>query len=616
MGSYVIRKLADGQHHVMAADENGQPVGKSLSAHVSRQHAAARIKKLNAQSAKSWGDMLGQPYPSMSDNDADDSDNYVGDMMTPKLDQADPRVMYDPLGGNKSKACANCFFFDADDAACRLVSGDIVATGVCELWLRNLTPEEQDSKEVEVIAATPLPTQSGLLATVKQALAQFFSPTGEKASDAEPADVPLSGFKAFGPNNEFWVAFFSNNAQDRDGEWFSEKAHDTAIARLDSGGAPMPQLDYWHSKAYHGQAFWIDRIGHVTMAVGTFYDDPFSQAMKEYYATSAPDDNLVSFGYFYPRSALVDGVYQDYTPFEISPLPAEVAANPWTGFANLQEFKEMAMSDQKRKELEKRLGPALAAQLINQAGEKSAKLEQVETSFKAVDNDPVAQQVAALSQAVLMLVGEKAASEGMGEKPYKPTGRQGQPSSRQEQNDDSDVWDDTDEEDQDNFGALDPSERKQLKRLLSKARRGKAKATPPADDDDENASVDDDEDDDMPSKKNRRADQGNKELAKLASGYKATQEALAQVTDALQKISQKQAQFGNAINQLAETIYNPVAASRSPYTVVPPDDPAMDSLAAKMYGSPSAVPPNVQEAMEVNNMAAFLGLPTAFNTRS
>ena len=537
-------------------------------------------------------------YPTpISYDDQDDGDDYLGDTLTPKLDPDDPRVEYEPMGGDSTNACANCAFFDADDAACRLVAGDIVAPGLCNLWLRELTDDEEDEADavpVSMVGAGK-EVQPGLLATIKTAIKQVF---GIEELDIAESDL-TSGFKMFGLNNEFWAALYSNNAQDRDKEWFAQKSHDEFIDRIDRSEVPMPKLDFWHCKAYHGQTEWIGRVGHVTVAVGTFDDSPLAEAMKEYYAEAEPGDLLTSFGYFYPRSALVDGVYYAYNAFEISPLPAQVAANPYTGFTSLEEFKEMSVSAQKQKALERLVGAKRAQLILGAADTKSKELDEVASSFKSLGN-PLEAKVDALADAVMILVGRKVKTDD----PVVETGRQGQPVDEEDQNNAEDEPD-LDEDDDENIGRLNKQIAK-LKRQLKAAQ---------AANEDDGEDEEDGEDDTPPAKKSRRKSRTPETgLKELATGFKTLNDALAQVSQALIQINQKQTALENGINQVAKEIYNPVPASRSPYTVVPPSDPAAEALAAKMMGGAGQnLPPNQQqEQIAMQDMAQFIGLPTAF----
>ena len=623
---YMIRKVA-GKHHVYKRGKNGQPTGAALGKHSTRVSAVDQLRALYSnepfappaqQGTKGMFDNIGSnwspvnpPQGPWSDQNDGDGDDYVGDIQTPKLSPDDPRVDYDPVGADKTNACANCFFFDADDSACRLIKGDIVATGLCNMWLRELSDAEKDDQTAMPVRNVAS-KQGDFLEKVKATIGPWLNQSGENLytdDTPEPIDEPITGFKTFGPDNQYWAAFFSNNAPDRDKETFAQSAHDKAIARLDSGRVPMPKLDYWHSKAYHGEAFYVDRIGHIMMAVGEFYPDEFSQAMKQYYETAPPEDNLVSFGYYYPRSQLIDGVYYDYTPFEISPLPATVAANLWTGFASIQEFKSMNTSAQKRKELERRLGPELANRLLATAGEKSRALDQIETAFKD-QSDPVMEQIAALQEAVLVLAGRKDTKTS----PTKPTGKMGQPSTEDEMVDteDDDGGVDADEEQDEYYGRL----KKQISSLKRQLKAAKADPDDDGDEEDGEQGQDEEDESEEPNRKAKarrtKARSPERGLNELAQGFKAINDNMNLVAQSIAKMNQQQAALGNQINQLAKEIYSPTPASRSPYSVVPPEDPALQTLAAKMAGGgdQNGLPNQAPEAINAKAYMELLGLPT------
>jgi len=579
---YMIRKSGD-KHKVYKKGMDGQPTGPALGVHPSRHHAAAQIKALYAnesskpkkkQAGSKWFDD-DMDYGAPKVNPISDGDDYPGDWSFPKLDPDDQRVAYDPVGGDSTSACANCFWYDADDTQCRLVEGDIVATGLSNLWLRTLTDDEEDAQRAIPVQVVGQGKETRLtpLAALKTAIKQIFG------ADALPAESLIdideliefkSGFKTFGSEGQFWAALFSNNARDRDGEWFSQKSHDEFIERIDAGIVPMPQLDYWHSKAYHGQAFWVERVGHMMLAVGTFYDDPFSKAMKEYYKNAPADSDLVSFGYFYPRSMLVDGVYHAYNAFEISPLPSEVAANLYTGFASLEEFKAMSMTAEKIKALEQRLGPTLAKQLIAQAETKSKELDKVETSFKGTNvENPLEVQVKALSSKFDLLL-EGLAALPIASKAAKKDGGKG------------DGKDGADEEDQADGG--DDEE---------------AEGEPPA------------------KKKSRKAIDANASFKEIAGGFKTISDAIGAINKTLGSIQTQQNALGNAVNVLYKEISEPTPATRSVYTQIPPDNPALAALQFKMEGGgdPQTIPTGADAqsgGIDLNKLGATIFGPQFF----
>ena len=115
-----------------------QPSGKPLNKKpMAKQQASAFISSMMASDASSTKGLT--PF------DLVELEKKCGDMMpmyANKLDDDDPRVNYDPLGGRTgTSACAACRWFHAGSASCDLVYGDIVATGVCDLFLAAELPE-------------------------------------------------------------------------------------------------------------------------------------------------------------------------------------------------------------------------------------------------------------------------------------------------------------------------------------------------------------------------------------------------------------------------------------------------------------------------------------------
>lgn len=190
-------------------------------------------------------------------------------------------------------------------------------------------------------------------------------------------DTPAaSGFKAAGTH---WFAWWSNNLEDLEGEFFSSKAIDEYVMRVDVGAVPYPELWYWHTPGTrHGVAEWVSRIGHFAVAAGSFDDTPAGKAAQEHYAKSKPGYGM-SHGFTYDPTQKADQVYHQFNTFELSVLPASAAANPYTTF---EEVKAMKMSDQKLAGLKKLFGDELAAQLIEDTETKSAAVDQLDVRYK------------------------------------------------------------------------------------------------------------------------------------------------------------------------------------------------------------------------------------------
>lgn len=167
----------------------------------------------------------------------------------------------------------------------------------------------------------------------------------------------IGGFKVFTDANgkDRWMAWYSNNFEDREKEFFREKGFDRYVKRLDMGLVDMPEYWTWHTRGTKaGVADWVDRIGHFHVATGLYDDTPLAQATKAYDIAHQKEYG-VSHGFLYRQSdiEMVDGkrVYKDWNTFEISTLPLHRAANELTAFAVEQSegMKETKMDAEKRK---------------------------------------------------------------------------------------------------------------------------------------------------------------------------------------------------------------------------------------------------------------------------
>lgn len=321
---------------------------------------------------------------------------------------------YTPLSGKRGQACANCRWFAAAGeygSACHLIDNwpqDVLVTGWCNRW--ELIPAMQPPEPVQV----NLTAETVNLMQVDEGAMELDTPQPEPAPEPEAAEPKPGlvervkgffnrapqllevkpGFKVFKQNDRnLWAAWWSNDFQDRTEEIISRKAHDRYIARVDAGLVPMPELWYWHVKGTrHGQAKWIGRIDHMMLAVGEFDDTPVAQKMLKHYQKA---DLAVSFGFLYPRWALKENIYQDYNAFEISPLPPDEAANPYTRFEDI----EMTLPEKKRKALETILGKPLADQFISSTEQASKELEEMGLTYKDFADIPAAEAGAGSKEA-------------------------------------------------------------------------------------------------------------------------------------------------------------------------------------------------------------------------
>lgn len=204
---------------------------------------------------------------------------------------------------------------------------------------------------------------------------------GIKARDEPQIE---SGFKALG--NGKWLAYYSNNFQDREGEYFTNRASDAYIARLDSKQIEMPELEFWHTRYPFGRAKSITRIAaddsanppSIMVAVGEFYETPIAKAFEQATLKSKKAYKM-SHGYLFPSKARIDGVYHYYDTFEISVLPDYAAANPYTLFG---DETMPTVSPEKHKELEALLGKEYAAEVVTRAEQRAKELADKGVGYK------------------------------------------------------------------------------------------------------------------------------------------------------------------------------------------------------------------------------------------
>ena len=284
---------------------------------------------------------------------------------------------YVPVSPGAGEACSSCWFY-MQEGACQIVKSEpltITANGYCEFHKPASEVLEQmpeitiiaDSENVEIEVQTMGKKESAFKALLNR-VAKMFTPA--------PTE-PEMGFKALG--NGWWLAAYTNNFEDVQAEILSLKAHDLYISRLKEGFTPYPDLCLWHEfeSTVIGKAVDIDRYGHVVVAIGKFSEDEKGKTAEQYYLKNRKVRHELSHGFTYPKWALKNGVYHDYNTFEISVLPAGMAANPYTSFEAIEQERKMALSEQKKNYFTSVLGEALGGQTI-------AQIEALEDKGKAI----------------------------------------------------------------------------------------------------------------------------------------------------------------------------------------------------------------------------------------
>lgn len=202
----------------------------------------------------------------------------------------------------------------------------------------------------------------------QQGIKALLSALGDKFTalfEKKQVEPHRAFFKAVGDR---WFAAWTNNFEDRDGEWFSEKAIEEYVQRVDVGVVPMPELWLWHVPGTrHGIADMVGGYKHFAIASGTFDDTDVGRAAKAHYAKHG-HEYAMSHGFTYDAEQKKNGVYHQFNTFELSVLPEKAAANLFTSF---QGVKEMELSEEKLAFVKRVGGDAL--------------LEKVETESKSVE---------------------------------------------------------------------------------------------------------------------------------------------------------------------------------------------------------------------------------------
>lgn len=296
-----------------------------------------------------------------------------------------PEMAYEaPLGGAIN-------FSGAED----WLSASELANEAADLWsifngvLRNIRDDEDMALPAKAAAVEQaakdygdrlqgLERNKGLIGTVKQVFQNVF---GGKPEPQTPSAFMVTKDLA---GSYRWMAIVSNNFYDRDGEVFPEAAHREFVEYVDRQ-KDYPELWLWHTPGSRlGQSDLVEYVDGFLIASGTF--DKGREAIAERLRTQRKKLG-VSHGFGYLAQHLTkDGQYLKYRTFEISPLPAEKAANPWTAF-NAEEVEFMGLSKDKRAFLVGVLGEEPVSRIETELPAFAKALRERGVSFKDVATD-------------------------------------------------------------------------------------------------------------------------------------------------------------------------------------------------------------------------------------
>lgn len=283
-------------------------------------------------------------------------------------------VMESPVA---NQHCASCRWFDmhSEFDRCHLVESypqPIAETGRSDFYAPYPEPEPEFTDLMQEFTDDLAEiVDTGTRETVVQKLVNRVKSliVPEKSIEFNGA-----GFKSIGNR---WFAMWTNNFEDDEGEIFPEAAIDAFIERVDSKEVGMPTLQYWHLGGDIGDADWIGRVDHIVLASGTYRQDGISQKFRKHF-NGSKEVFKVSHGFMYPISAKQGNAYLYFDTFEISPLPAHAAANPFTGFGGNMLTKE------KETALRGILGDKDAEAYIQQAAAASKEIEAQGRAYKDV----------------------------------------------------------------------------------------------------------------------------------------------------------------------------------------------------------------------------------------
>ncbi len=211
----------------------------------------------------------------------------------------------------------------------------------------------------------------------------------------KPADMPAAikeatpgALRVFkdAQGNWRWMTLTSNMFRDRDGEIIPASAHEENVAYAERT-KDMPELRLWHVPGSRvGVADWADFAHGFLLHSGGF--DKGMEGVAESLA-ACKEPLGVSHGFYYEKDEGSD-TYISYRDFEVSVLPLERAANPWTEFtADNTKEEAMGLTDERRGFLVEHMGEDQVTTLEKLLEEKEQDLKDGNVDFKEVLADAI-----------------------------------------------------------------------------------------------------------------------------------------------------------------------------------------------------------------------------------
>lgn len=194
----------------------------------------------------------------------------------------------------------------------------------------------------------------------------------------------------------YWFGWATNKWEDREGEILTDAAHRDFLNYLDENPDQAPELWSWHTPgtAREAKADWWD------YANGFFlYGGPLTEAEARPYLDGTIKTERIGMSHGFYVLERNGRFITKYRTFEVSELPHDVAANPFTEFSVMRE-ESMKFSDRKRAFLVSRHGEETVEKL-EAAGENREKvLEELGINWKETSDAYEAELEAQFAQKV------------------------------------------------------------------------------------------------------------------------------------------------------------------------------------------------------------------------
>lgn len=219
--------------------------------------------------------------------------------------------------------CETCRFYRHMSRydPCLIVPNDsplpIVGHGYCNRF--------EEMYQVE--ASMPMHTDEGSVLALELMMGED---AAKSKIEAEILLPDFRGFKMFGPDEMLWLAWYSNNFEDKEGELFSYESLDYYNMMTRNNFWEQPDLWSFHTRwTRHGKAMRTFRLGHFQLAVGKF-DNPQENTIVDPFRNYYHDNRVtMSHGFYYSPKHFINGVYNRHQTFEISTLAPGREANPF-----------------------------------------------------------------------------------------------------------------------------------------------------------------------------------------------------------------------------------------------------------------------------------------------